>query len=76
MSEPTKEQIEQEIIDSEARTSVELLSTTKQKESRLSICQTCPSKTIMFGMDACSECNCVLGFKVQLNTATCPKGNW
>lgn len=76
MIEPTKEQIEQEIIDSEARTSVELLATKEQKESRLSICQTCPAKTIMFGMDACNECNCVLGFKVQLNTSTCPRGNW
>lgn len=76
MIEPTKEQLEQEIIDSENRTSVELRASKEQREARLALCNTCPSKTIMFGMDACKECNCVLGFKVQLNTATCPKGNW
>ena len=76
MSDPTKEQLEQEIAASEQRTSLELRATKEQQAERLAICQTCPSKTIMFGMDACNECNCILGFKVQLNTATCPKGNW
>ena len=76
MTEPTKEQIEKEIVDSESRTSQELIASKELKESRLSICKTCPSKSIMFGMDACNECNCILGFKVQLNTSTCPKGNW
>lgn len=76
MSEPTKEQIEQEIADSENRTSLDLRATKEQQGQRLAICKTCPSKSIMFGMDACKECNCILGFKVQLNTSTCPKGKW
>jgi hypothetical protein len=76
MTEPTKEQLEQEIIDSEARTSEHLRASAEQKATRLSICEGCESRVIMFGMDACSECNCILGFKVQLNTSTCPKGKW
>lgn len=76
MSEPTKEQIEQEIAASEQRTSLELRASKDVQSNRISICQTCPSKSMMFGMDSCNECNCILGFKVQLITATCPKGNW
>jgi hypothetical protein len=73
---PTQQQIEQEIIDSEARTSEHLRASAETKAARLAICATCPSKTTMFGLDACSECNCVLGFKVSITSVTCPKGNW
>ena len=76
MSEPTKEQLEKEIAESEERTSVELRASKEVQSNRLAICQTCPSKSTMFGMDACNECNCILGFKVQITTSTCPKGNW
>jgi hypothetical protein len=74
--EPTKEQLEQEIIDSEVRTSEHLRASAETKAARLAICATCPSKTTMFGVDACSECNCVLGFKVSITSVTCPKGKW
>jgi hypothetical protein len=74
--EPTQQQIEQEIIESEARTSEYLCVTPEVKASRLAICATCPAKTTMFGLDACEDCGCVLGFKVYLTTATCPRGNW
>ena len=74
--EPTQEQIEQEIIESEARTSEYLRAPAETRAERLAICATCPSKTTMFNLDACQDCGCVLGFKVYLTTATCPKGNW
>jgi hypothetical protein len=74
--EPTQQQIEQEIIDSETRTSEHLRASAEIKAARLAICATCPSKTTMFGLDACSECNCVLGFKVSITSVTCPKGKW
>ena len=74
--EPTQQQIEQEIIESEARTSEHLRASSETKAARLAICATCPSKTTMFNLDACQECGCVLGFKVYLTTVTCPKGNW
>lgn len=73
---PTTEQIQQEIIDSEARTSEQLRASAETRAARLAICATCPSKTTMFGLDACEDCGCVLGFKVYLTTVTCPKGNW
>ena len=45
---PTQEQIEQEIVESEARTSEHLRSSAETRAERLAICATCPSKTTMF----------------------------
>jgi hypothetical protein len=53
--EPTQQQIKQEIIDSEDRTSEHLRASAETKAARLAICATCPSKTTMFGLDACVD---------------------
>lgn len=76
MSDPTPEQLQQEFVESEQRTSEDLRATQEVRQHRNNICATCEFKTTMFTLDACSECNCVLGFKVYLTTATCPKGKW
>ena len=76
MSDPTKEQLEQGFIESEQRTSEHLRATQEIRQQRADICATCEFKTTMFGLPACSECNCVLGFKIYITSVTCPKGKW
>ena len=76
MSDPTPEQLQQEFIDSEERTSEHLRTPLKTKEERLIICSSCEFKGEMFGLASCNECNCLLGFKIPLLTSTCPKGKW
>jgi len=76
MSEPTPEQLQQEFIDSEKRTSEHLRASQEVRQSRASICSTCEFKTKLFTLDACGECNCLLGFKLFIITSECPKGKW
>jgi hypothetical protein len=76
MSDPTPEQLQQEFVESEERTSEHLRATQEVRQQRADICATCEFKTTMFTLDACSECNCLLGFKIFLTTADCPKGKW
>ena len=76
MSEPTPEQLQQEFIESEGRTSENLRTPSQIRQDRTNICSSCEFKTIMFTLDACGECNCLLGFKIPLLTSTCPKGKW
>lgn len=76
MSEPTQEQLQREFADAEERTSEHLRTPFEIKEERLSICSGCESKGMLFGLSACNECNCLLGFKIPLLTSTCPKGKW
>lgn len=76
MSEPTPEQLQQEFVESEERTSENLRATQEVRQQRAEICATCDAKTTMFTLDACGECNCLLGFKLFLATTDCPKGKW
>jgi len=76
MSDPTPEQLQQEFIDSEQRTSENLRASQEVRQQRAAICNTCEFKTTMFMLDACGECNCLLGFKLFVTTSTCPKGKW
>lgn len=41
-------------------------------EQRINFCNECPS----YKDGLCSECSCVMAFKVKVATATCPKGKW
>lgn len=74
--EPTKEQLEQEFIDSEERTSEHLRTPAEIRAQRLATCSSCEFKTTIFGLDACGDCNCLLGFKIPIISANCPKGKW
>ena len=76
MSDPTPEQLQQEFVDAEERTSEVLRTPAEIRQERTSICSSCEFKTTMFTLDACGECNCLLGFKIPLSTSTCPKGKW
>jgi len=74
---PSKKKLEQGIIDSYQRTSEHLRSDEELQQERLDICNTCPSKITLYdNFDGCSECNCILKIKVQVNTSTCPLGKW
>lgn len=76
MSDPTPEQLQQEFIDSEERTSEHLRTPAEVRQQRAEICATCESKTTMFTLDACGECNCLLGFRIPILSVSCPKGKW
>lgn len=76
MIEPTPEQLQKEFVESEGRTSENLRATQEVRQQRADICATCEFKTTMFTLDACGECNCLLGFKLFLATTDCPKGKW
>lgn len=76
MSDPTPEQLEREAAESDQRTSEQLRATQEERARRKGICAGCEAKTTLYGLDACRECNCVLLFKVQVTTSTCPKGKW
>jgi hypothetical protein len=76
MIDPTPEQLQQEFVESEERTSEDLRTTQEVRQQRADICANCEFKTTMFTLDACSECNCLLGFKLFLSTTDCPKGKW
>ena len=74
---PTKEQLDQEIVDSYERTSEHLRSNQQLQQERLAVCNNCPAKTTLYEyFDGCSECNCILKVRVQVRTATCPLGKW
>lgn len=76
MSDPTPEQLEREAKESEERTSEQLRTPQEERVRRKSICEGCEAKTSLFALDACSECNCLLLFKIPVITSTCPKGKW
>lgn len=76
MINPSPEQLQKEFVESEKRTSEHLRATQEIRQQRAGICATCEFKTTMFTLDACGDCNCLLGFKLFLTTTTCPKGKW
>ena len=76
MTEFTKEQLEQEMVDAEERTSVQLRASPEVRTTRYAACSACPAKETMFGLDSCAECKCVIGLKVFVIAATCPRGKW
>ncbi len=45
-------------------------------EKRLSICNACPFKDSMMGIDCCSLCHCPLISKTRSLTSECPKNYW
>jgi len=74
---PTKEQLEQEIVDSYNRTSEYLRSDANLQQERLAVCRGCQYKTTIYEhFDGCSQCNCILEMRVQVNTTKCPVGKW
>lgn len=76
MMNPSPEQLLKEFEEAEQRTSEHLRTPAELKEHRLSICTGCEAKGEMFGLSTCTECNCLLGFKIPLVSSTCPRGKW
>ncbi|MDE1549577.1 DUF6171 family protein [Jeotgalibaca caeni] len=66
----TDEKIQEEI---EEQLSMEIdLASPELRDSRLSICATCPFRA----QHTCSKCGCYVGFRASLNGKVCPVGKW
>ncbi len=48
----------------------------EEAERRLSICNACPSKSALVGIEVCSICDCPLFAKTKSPTSECPLGKW
>jgi hypothetical protein len=53
-----------------------IITTPKQKQDRLDICNKCEYKITYMSIDACGKCNCPLGGKTTLAYANCPDNRW
>lgn len=51
-------------------------SSSEEINSRLSICQPCPLRGQVFGIDVCNGCGCVISAKVRFKSERCPAGLW
>lgn len=44
-----------------------------QYDTRIAICNTCPS---LSSIKTCSDCKCFMPVKAKLKSQSCPKGKW
>ena len=49
---------------------------TEEKQKRLDICNACDNTTTTLGKLVCTNCGCVLDWKVALQNQECPIGKW
>ena len=50
--------------------------TPTQCDSRLAICENCPSRKYIKTPPTCTACGCFLNVKAWLNTSYCDMGHW
>jgi len=43
---------------------------------RISICNQCPEKVEILGVDKCNVCNCIIKLKTKLTHTNCPIDKW
>lgn len=52
------------------------LTTSEERQSRLSKCDSCQEKQVVAGFGVCGKCNCIVGFKVFFKLSPCPLNKW
>ncbi len=53
-----------------------LLSGEALVSARFKICEGCPSKQMLTGLELCKECNCFIKFKTRFKKSECPLEKW
>jgi len=65
-----------EILDGWMKVLIEDEETEKLSKERMTICNSCPFKSKIIGVEVCSRCNCPLIAKTRSKDSSCPKGFW
>lgn len=53
-----------------------MLSTASVMAEREQACNACAKKVVIFGVDTCAECGCILRAKIHVAAAECPRARW
>lgn len=48
----------------------------KQANKRKQICNTCPFKISIMGIERCLKCGCIIILKIKIDNTKCPEGKW
>ena len=53
-----------------------VLASQKVVAERKAVCETCPNKETLLGIDQCRLCGCLLAVKMRLVSSHCPLKKW
>lgn len=53
-----------------------VLTTVTDRQTRVSLCNSCPERSESAGFGICNQCNCIISFKTFFKLASCPLNKW